>query len=164
MNANEHRVRIEFYGQGFDLLAEALKPIPREAWKHKPAPGEWSIHETLIHLADAEMNAAIRARKLAIEPGGVIMAYDHEKWAAEMHYHEQDVDEALQLIKFTRLMTYRWLKTLPDQVFHHTMKHPDYTCDYTFEMWLVVYSEHIPAHIEQIQKIYAAWKKEQGNG
>jgi hypothetical protein len=161
MNAREHQVRIDFYGQGFELLAEALKSVPREMWKYKPAPNEWSVHETLIHLADAETNAAMRARKLAIEPGGTIMAYDHEKWAAELHYHEQNPDDALRLIQYTRLMTYRWLKMLPDEVFSHTMKHPDYPCDYTFEMWLVVYSEHIPAHIEQIQKTCELWKKEQ---
>jgi hypothetical protein len=158
MNAKEHIVRIEFYGKGYQLLAEALKAIPRRAWKFKPAPGEWSIHETLIHLADAEMNAAIRARKLAIEPGGAIMAYDHEKWARELHYADQDPDDALKVIKHVRSTTYHWLKTLPDKAFSNAMKHPDYECPYTFEVWLVVYSEHIPAHIEQIQKNYELWR------
>jgi hypothetical protein len=161
MNAKERQVRIEFYGKGYTLLVEALKPIPRQAWQFKPAPDKWSIHETIIHLADAEMNAAIRARKLAIEPGEIIMAYDHEKWAAELHYLKQNTDDALQLIRLVREMTYHWLKTLPDKVFFNAMKHPDYECPYTFEVWLVVYSEHIPAHIEQIQKNYELWKKNQ---
>jgi len=41
---------------------------------------EWSVHEIIIHLADSETNAALRARKLAIEPNGMIMAHDQDYW------------------------------------------------------------------------------------
>jgi len=80
MNQHERNEKIELYGCGYDNLIEALKDIPPEMWKFKPAPEEWSIHEVLIHLADSESNAALRARKLIVEPGGTLMGYDQEKW------------------------------------------------------------------------------------
>ena len=66
------------------MLMSTLKDIPREMWKFKPEPKEWSVHEVLVHLADSESNAALRARKLIVEPGGALMGYDQDKWAIEL--------------------------------------------------------------------------------
>ena len=70
MNKQERAEKLELYGQGYQLLLETLKDIPQEMWKFKPEPKEWSVHEVLVHLADSETNAALRARKLIVEPGG----------------------------------------------------------------------------------------------
>ena len=160
MDAKERNEKIELYGKGFELLMETLNAIPREAWKFKPEPKEWSIHEIIIHLADSEGNAALRARKLAVEPGGTLMGYHQDQWAVVLNYHDQDPDEALQVTKYARLTTYKWLKTLSSEVFTHSVKHPEYEDPYTFERWLTLYSNHIPGHIEQIKNNYAAWKKQ----
>lgn len=158
MNRMERNEKIEQYGRGFDLLLETLNAIPREAWKFKPAPDAWSIHEVIVHLADSEGNSALRARLLAAEPGRTLMAYDQDRWAVALNYHDQDVDDALQVTKYARLTTYKWLKTLPDEVFTHTVNHPEYKEPYSFEKWLDIYASHIPAHIEQIKANYQAWK------
>lgn len=158
MDASERNEKIEMYGRGFDLLAETLNVIPREAWKFKPAPAEWSIHEVIIHLADSETNSALRARLLAVEPGRTVMAYDQDKWAQELNYLDQDADESLQLLKYVRLTTYKWLKTLPESAFSHTVQHPEYTEPYSFDLWFSIYSGHIPAHIEQIKTNFALWQ------
>lgn len=158
MDKDERNQKIELYGQGFEMLLAALKEIPLEAWKFKPEPGEWSVHEVIIHLADSETNAALRARKLAVEPGGLLMGYDQDQWAVVLNYHDQNTDDALQVTKFARLTTYNWLKTLPDEIFTHTVRHPEYDEPYTFEKWIDIYSAHIPGHIEQIRNNYALWK------
>jgi hypothetical protein len=62
MNKQERDEKIELYGRGHDLLTAALAEVPREAWLFKPEPQEWSVHEVIIHLADSESNAALRAR------------------------------------------------------------------------------------------------------
>ncbi len=160
MNSKERKLKIKRYAQGYQLLWEALKDIPRKSWKFKPAPSEWSIHEIIVHMADSETNAALRARLLAAEPGRAVMAYDQDKWALNLNYHEQDVDDALKLIKFIRKFTAEWLKTLDEAVFANTVTHAEYDQPYSFEMWLSIYPEHIPGHIEQINNIYALWKQQ----
>ena len=159
MSREERRLKIELYGKGVAMLKETLEDIPRKAWKFKPAASEWSIHEVIIHLGDSETNAGLRARLLAVEPGRTVMAYDQDKWALGLNYHDQDVDDVLKLLKFVRRTTYNWLLTLPDEVFEHSINHPEYDKPYTFDMWLTVYSEHIPGHIEQIKNNYELWKK-----
>ena len=100
----------------------------------------------------------MRARKLAVEPGGTLMGYDQDVWANELNYHDQNSEDALQFVKYARLTTYNLIKTLPDEVFTHTVVHPEYEEPYTFEMWLKIYSSHILGHIEQIKNNVKLWR------
>ncbi len=159
MDKHERDAKIEEYGHGFDLLQSALAGIPRQAWEFKPAPKEWSVREVIVHMADSESMAALRLRKLIVEPGTTLMAYDESGWADALSYQKQDADDALQVIKYARQTTYRLLKTLPEAVFHHAVVHPEYDEPYTFDQWLTIYSHHIPDHIEQMKKAYEAWEQ-----
>ncbi len=162
MQPQERNEKIELYGRGYDLLMKTLKDIPREMWKFKPEPKEWSVHEVLVHLADSESNAALRARKLIVEPGGMLMGYDQDKWTIELDYHDQSYEDALEIVRLVRKTTYELLKKQPDKVFEHSVKHPEYDEPYTFEKWLNIYCAHIPGHIQQIQNNYKLWRDTQG--
>jgi len=162
MNIDERNQKIELYGQGFEMLVHILQDIPREMWQFKPAPNEWSVHEVIIHLADSESNAALRARKLIVEPGGTLMGYDQEQWATTLDYHAQDLEDALDVLRLARKTTYSLLKKQPDEVFEHIVIHPEYNEPYTFDNWLNIYSAHIPGHIEQIMNNYKIWRDQQG--
>jgi hypothetical protein len=162
MNQQERNEKIELYGCGYDQLIEALQDIPQEMWKFTPAPGEWSVHQVLIHLADSETNAALRARKLIVEPSGTLMGYDQEKWTAALDYHDQSYEDALEIVRLARKTTYELLKKQPDEIFEHWVKHPEYEEPYTFENWLNIYSAHIPGHIDQIRNNYKIWRDQHG--
>lgn len=162
MNKKERNEKIELYGRGYDLLIQTLKDIPQEMWQFKPEPKEWSVYEIIIHIADSESNAALRARKLIVEPGGTFMGYDQDEWAISLKYHEHSIEDALETTKFVRKTTYELLKRQPDEIFTHTGKHPEYEEPYTFEKWVDIYSAHIPGHIEQIKNNYLIWKNTQG--
>jgi hypothetical protein len=162
MNASERNEKIDLYGMGFDMLVEVLKDIPREMWQFKPALTEWSIHEVILHLADSESNAALRARMLIVEPGGTLMAYDQDAWAVALNYHEQDLQDALDIVRLARKTTYELLKKQPDDVFEHIVMHPEFKEPYTFENWINIYSAHIPGHIEQIMNNYKIWRDKKG--
>ena len=159
MDQSERNQKIEAYGRGYDLLSAELARIPREAWDFKPSSEDWSVHEILVHMADSESMAALRVRKLIVEPGSTLMGYEEAKWAGALAYQKQDTEDALQIIRLARATTYRLLKTLPVATFEHTVKHPEYDEPYTFDKWLNIYSGHIPDHIQQIQKTVEAWKR-----
>lgn len=162
MEKHERNEKIELYGNGYSMLAAMLKDIPQQMWKFKPEPKEWSVHEILVHLADSESNAALRARKLIVEPGGTLMGYDQDKWALELDYHDQSDEDSLEIVRLVRNTTYELLKKQPDAVFEHSVKHPEYDEPYTFEQWLNIYSTHIPGHIEQIKNNYKIWRDRHG--
>ena len=160
MNRIEINEKIEEYGCGFDLLTAALAEVPEDAWEFRPEPTEWSVHEIIVHMADSESMAALRARKLIVEPGSTLMAYEEPKWADALNYREQSYEDALQVIKFARQTTYHLLKTLPDEVFTHSVVHPEFDEPYTFESWLNIYARHIPDHIEQLKNNVRVWKEQ----
>ena len=162
MKREEINAKIELYGEGFDMLVDVLKDIPRDMWQFQPEPGEWSIHEVIIHLADSETNAALRARMLIVEPGGTVMGYDQNAWANTLNYQEHDLEDALEVVRLARKTTHQLLKRQPDDVFEHIVMHPEYKEPYTFENWLNIYSAHIPGHIEQIMNNYKIWKNQHG--
>ncbi len=159
MDKTERNEKIELYGRGYDLLVAALAEVPKEAMQFKPDPKEWSVHEIIIHIADSESNAALRARKLIVEPGELLMSYDQDEWTISLKYHEHSVEDALETTRLVRKTTYELLKRQPDEVFTHSVKHPEFKEPYTFEKWIDIYSAHIPGHIEQIKNNVLLWKK-----
>lgn len=159
MERDEINAMLEEYGRGFDLLTIALARVPREAWSYRPSPKEWSVHEIIVHMADSESMSALRARKLIAEPGSTLMGYEEAKWADALGYREQSVEDALEIIKLARRSTYELLKRQPEEVFTHSVTHPEYPDEpYTFEQWLDIYSRHIPDHIDQLKRAYQAWE------
>lgn len=160
MNTQERNEKLELYGRGYDLLKAALAEVPAEAMLFKPEPKEWSVYEVIIHIADSETNAALRARKLIVEPGGSIMGYNQPLWAEVLNYHEHNFEDALEVTRLARKTTYELLKRIPEIVFNtHWIKHPEYAEPYTFDKWIDIYSQHIPGHVEQIQNNMIAWQK-----
>ncbi len=158
MNRVEIDQKIEQYGLGFDLLSAALAGIPKQAWSFRLAPGEWNVHEIIVHMADSESMSALRARKLIAEPGSALMGYAEAQWADSLDYMGQDVELALEIIRLARKSTYDLLKRQPEEVFTHSVLHPEYPEEpYTFEQWLKIYARHIPDHIEQMKQNHLAW-------
>ena len=159
MEKNEQNDKIELYGRGFDLLTAALAYVPKKAWEFKPSSTDWSVHEIIVHIGDSESMAALRLRKLIVEPGSTLMGYEEAKWAGALDYQSQDPEDSLQVIKYARLTTYHLLKTLTDEVYTHTVTHPEHNEPYSFDSWLNLYSKHIPDHIVQIKNSVESWKK-----
>ncbi len=50
-------------------------------------------------MGDSESMAALRARKLIVEPGSTLMGYEEAKWAGALDYQEQNLEDSLQIIK-----------------------------------------------------------------
>ncbi len=161
MNQAERREKIELYARGYDLLISALAEIPRSAWDFKPTSRDWNIHEIIIHLADSEAVSALRLRKMVVEPGTPFMTYDETQWADVLAYRDQNIEDALQSVKFTRLTTSSIQKSLADEVFSHTSLRADNSEPLTIDRWLAIYSNHIPNHINQMMDAFKAWKEAQ---
>ena len=163
MNPKERNETLAAYTRAGDELAAALEEFPRTMWAYKPGPDRWSIHEILLHLADSEANSYVRCRRAVAEPGGTVMAYDEERWTAELHYHDQEPEEALALFRLLRGMTARLLRRLPPSVWSRTMQHPERGI-VTLDDWLAIYAAHARAHIDQMQATHAAWQAAQQGG
>lgn len=159
MTKLERDTLIESYGNAYEVLLDALREFPNEMWQWKPAPEKWSIHEILIHIADSEANSYIRCRRLAAEPGSGVYGYDENAWANKLAYHTQSTDDALQLFKWLRKMSYDLIKNIDDATWQTaTIQHSE-SGTVKFEEWLKTYEEHVPVHIRQMKRNLQQWKE-----
>lgn len=161
LNKDQRNEMLESYGKAYDKIVEALKTFPKEMWQWKPAPHKWSIHEQIIHLADSEANSFVRCRRFIAEPGSGVMAYDQDTWARKCDYHSQSAEDALELFRLLRKMSYDLLKIQTEGVWSNTIEHPE-NGTMTFTDWLRVYENH--THINQMNRVYTAWKTFQETG
>lgn len=158
MTIQERNTLIESYGNAYNLLIEALKQFPKEMWQWKPTPKKWSIHEVIIHITDSEANSFVRCRRFIAETGSGVYGYDENKWAENLDYHSQNINDSLELFKLLRKASYDLIKTVNEEVWQTaTVQHSENGV-MTFEQWLKVYEEHIPVHIHQMQRNFEAWK------
>ena len=160
MTPENRRQKIESYGNAYTQLVEVLDNFPREMWQFRDEHGCWSIHEHIIHITDSEANSYIRCRRLIAEPGRTLMDYDENQWAAALDYHEQDIDDALNLFQWLRSKTYALIKSLPESAWANTAYHPE-NGDTSLDDWLDTYEAHVREHVEYMQQNLEAWQAAQ---
>lgn len=156
MNKDERDNLIEAYGDGYAVLKEVLKNIPRKIWESHFPEIPWSIHETIIHIANSEIIGYLELLTLLTEPGKTIAVYNQKDWAEKLGYDGQSVEDALELFQLLRVQNFRRLVSLPETAWDNSVKLPDGKT-LTVEDWLARYTRHIPDHIRQIREIYETW-------
>ncbi|GCE51360.1 DinB family protein [Thermosporothrix hazakensis] len=156
----ERQALLQRYSQAYAEVQQALETFPRHSWHFKPAPHEWSIHEILIHLADAEVHGFIRIRTALAEPGSPISVYDQDRYAERLYYHEQNTEEVLHLFRLLRQTTYQLLTLLPESAWSNTVQHPE-SGILSLDDLLQTYTEHVLVHIEQMRKNVQLWREQE---
>jgi hypothetical protein len=156
MTPVERIQKIESYGAAHQQLVAALEGFPPEMWQFRPAPERWTIHEIVIHLADSEVSSYVRCRRFLAEPGSTVLGYDENKWATDLHYHDQSIADALELFKWLRRKSYLLIRDLPEIAWASTVYHSENGV-MTMDDWLETYERHIPDHIAQMQAVYDDW-------
>ena len=156
-----HIEKIDSYSKGHEKFITAVNELPKEMWNFKPAPDKWSVHEIIIHMADSEANSFSRARKMICEPGSTITAYDQDLWVVKTNYSSQSTDDALELFRNLRKMTYNVIKDLPESTWSNFIIHPE-NGKMTLDDWLTVYENHVTVHINQMKRNFSVWQKSKG--
>ena len=161
MDKTEREKLIQQFADGPRRLREAFAKVPEAARTWRPAPGEWSAHEVVLHCADSETNSFARIRFLAAEKQPVIQGYDQEQWARVFDYHALPVEPALAVVDSVRASTTALVRALPESAWSNAGRHTE-SGPYTAEDWLKIYADHLEGHAQQIENNLAAWKKSKG--
>jgi len=116
----------------------------------RPARREWSATEVLGHLLDAEVTLAFRIRKLAAEPGGVIVAWDQEKWTDGLRHQRGDARTLLDAYAALRAANVDQIRRLTPAQRSAAGRHHEYGRLRVNEM-LEHWAEHDLNHLDQIR-------------
>ena len=88
-----------------DLLSNRDTLLPwftRDDLGRSYAPGKWTGHELLIHLADAEVVLLDRVRRLAADRKPLLWAFDQDDWVVALDYKRRSLATAATLFSATR--------------------------------------------------------------
>ena len=97
--------QINAYAHLPERIVAAIADLDETQLQFVPAIGEWSIHEVVIHLADAEAVGYWRIRRALAEQRSELPVYNEEVWASKLSYRIQDRTLALQLFTALRAST-----------------------------------------------------------
>ena len=152
MTNEERQALIEQYKAGYEEVARSLEGFPEAVLSERPLPGKWSAREIVQHLADSEMNSAIRLRKLLTEENPQIQGYDQEDYAARLRYNERDIAPALDALRGARATTGQLLDSMTGDDWSREGTHTE-SGRYTAEDWLRIYADHAHNHAAQIRRL-----------
>lgn len=126
-----------------------LKPAQMQA---SPAPGDWSIHQILIHLPDSEAVGYERLRRTIAEERPELQAYDEDAWGSKLYYHQQDPHLALALFKLLRQASAELLRQLPAEAWERVGLHTE-NGEMSLYTIFLTYLNHGEAHMSQIEQV-----------
>jgi DinB family protein len=159
MDQKEREQLIAQYRDGYSTIAEALLKITKEELDGRPGPGRWSVREIVHHLADSEMTAAVRLRRLLAEEHPEIKGYDQDEFARRLHY-DRPHETSLELFKYVRDSTAELLERMVPADWLREGTHSEMG-RYTTETWLTVYAGHAHKHALQIRAARDAARKQE---
>ncbi len=157
MLLEERAKLIAQYAAGHGEVVAALEGISAVELDWKPAPQEWSAREVVHHLADSEMIAAVRLRRMLVEDEAQIVPYDPDDLARRLRYAERPHTLALTLFQAVRAETTELLKRLAEGDWERAARHPR-TGRYSVEQWLGDYGGHAHEHADQIRANRRQWR------
>ncbi len=154
MDVKTRQELIAKYKEGYRVVAEALKGCSEKELDARPAPTKWSTREITHHLADSEMIAGIRLRRLLSEEPATIKAFDQNIFARRLYY-DRPIQTSLEAFRIARQSTTEILERMTEAEWGRAGTHSE-SGAYSVEKWLRIYAEHAHTHAKQIRKARAA--------
>jgi len=152
--ANPLKASAEMPGK---LIALA-RGLTRAQLLKRPAPGKWSIHEIVCHLADVEIANAWRYRKVFAEDEFGITTWDQDRWASAHQYRRQDLRLALEQLRTLRARNVALMRLVGRKAWSRTATHPTLGT-LSAEQIIVHQIHHSANHIAQIERIRKDFKR-----
>jgi DinB superfamily len=150
MTSAERFELIDRYKQGYAEVTRALAGIAPEELDWKPAKSEWSAREVVHHLADSEMIAAVRLRRMLIADDAQLWRYDPDELAVRFTYAKRPLEAAMALFQGVRAYTAELLDRMTEADWAKAGM-PTPTGEYSTARWLQSYGPHAHEHAEQIR-------------
>jgi len=138
---------IEQFAAGGGKLRPAVAGLSREDLIARPGPGDWSIHELVIHVVDSDFVGMDRMKRVIAEANPQLVGFDENLWVQHHAPHEQSLDDALTLFEAGRRQMTRILRRLPDSAFARTGVHSE-RGPLTLENLVQTFVTHVDHHLK----------------
>lgn len=104
-------------------LTEGMSP---EELAAPIAPGKWSIHETVAHLADLELVTSARCRWILFEDNPTLIGYDQDPWVDGWRREQEPFEDTLHRFRVMREAQLRLFRNCTEAQLARTGMHQDH--------------------------------------
>jgi uncharacterized damage-inducible protein DinB len=138
-----------------DATRDALLPWFAASDLHRSyAPGKWTAHEILVHLADAETVLLDRVRRLASEGKPLLWAFEQDAWVTRLSYRTRDLARAGRLFAAARESLIELATNFDEATLERGGVHSE-RGKVTLVETLIGLTRHCRHHLGQVQAIAA---------
>src|SRR4051812_45702587 len=138
MERAERERLIEQYRRGVSEVEAALDGISPSELDVIPPEG-WSARMIVHHLADSEMNSAVRLRKLLFEERAELQGYDEAAYAQRFWYAERPIEPSLLMFRAARETSVQLVERMDAADWERAGTHTE-SGRYTVQDWLAIYA------------------------
>lgn len=122
-----------------------------ELLDRRPGEGAWSVGEVLHHLADAELHAAVRLRRMLTEDVPAWPEWDEDEHARVLAYDARPAADSLAVLLAVRNENLRMLAVLSPEQWARTGVHPSLG-PLDVAGWVALQVDHLAQHVLQARR------------
>lgn len=146
----EHKQILENIRTSAEILRQTVEAVPAKLLDRRPAPGEWSVIEILVHVRNTAMLAyGLRIRQLLFQDEPTFANYQEEGHLLTASRNQLPPAELLEMIETDYRQTARLLSALTEQEWGRQGHHPDLGA-MSIEFFARRLAEHAAEHTRQI--------------
>lgn len=143
---------INRYAQQADALRAAIGAKDASELHSAPAPGEWSPHQVLAHVAAVESQAFVpRLKRIASEEHPDLPNWDEGAWMATQYDAGGDAETWLDMFETARQEGLDLVQGLAEDDWNRTGRHPSHG-DRTLQWWVEYSVSHTDDHLDQLNE------------
>jgi hypothetical protein len=149
---------LERFRRGPELIATVMTGAAGAELDFTPGTDHWSVRQIIAHLADSELVAAMRFRRIIAEENPTLAAFDQNAWAKNLGYAKRKTSESLDSFRRVRGENYDLLRDVPEAAFARTGTHTERGV-LTLADLLRIYAEHAEGHARQLRRVRDAYRQ-----
>ena len=108
------------------LVQRVLRGLTNAELFQRPAYNDWSLHDIIAHLADAEIAFGFRIRMILAEESPVIQPFDETAWAGNLDYDHRNLRILLNSFRTLRAANFELLQISAEADWARVGRHPDF--------------------------------------
>jgi hypothetical protein len=108
-----------------DRIAALTRDQPPGRLEEPLAPGKWSVHQVIAHLADNELATCARSRWILNEENPTLIGYDQDLWMKGWMREEEPFDDTFARFRVLRNSQLRLLRSCSEADLARTGTHSE---------------------------------------
>jgi hypothetical protein len=136
-------------------LRALVAPLTDAQLASHPILGEWSVAQTVHHLADSHLHGYIRCKRIITEDVPTLVPYDPDTWSLTTDAQGDTIDGSLAIIEGLHARWADSVEAIDAATWERTGFHPE-VGELSLELLVDLYVAHGVGHLDQITRTIAA--------